>query len=558
MGSRPDDVDAIRNQLQQEVPDHLRATVDPRVKVNTAIPIGRIPPEILAHIFSFCVIAARSHNAPSNFKEAPRLRWLAVTQVCHSWREVALATATLWTDIRISTDVTNRVGRFLEFSGQALIDVYIGTHGPEWTSSIREVFLHINRIRSLEIFAFNLESFKKIRDQVPPAAPALRAARFSCIASPHADFSFSPTDFSAPFLSSLELRGLAIAWESNPFPLSLTRLHVTCSLDQSDTTRQCPIVAETIGHLHALEYLELRGVFPQFPISTVSLPLPASTVMLPKLKDIDISGCALSCVYFLDHLVFLPSTTITVNFTSSFSERNVSLLLPPLLRKLNTNAADTPFVEVEILFFGLRIFRTDPAQASTCACSPHFTVSLQGLSVNLRRPLVSLCARLPIQNCLTLSISSISYVPPDHPSWAQLFMAMANTRFIIIAYRAVISQSVSELLQLRITNAESAQKPTFVMPKLERLTFREVPFRDPDDDSSNFVTRLCKALTLRKKEGLGLQSIEIKKCWNMDGKDVSLLQQLVSVAWDNDVYFYHMSDLERRLDPRYCSATDIS
>ncbi|KAI0072774.1 hypothetical protein K474DRAFT_1573575, partial [Panus rudis PR-1116 ss-1] len=52
---------------------------------NSKVPISRLPPELLAHIFIIYVNAW-----------GPFYRWIYITHVCERWYSVALATPALW------------------------------------------------------------------------------------------------------------------------------------------------------------------------------------------------------------------------------------------------------------------------------------------------------------------------------------------------------------------------------------------------------------------------------------------------------------------------------
>ncbi|KAJ7091401.1 hypothetical protein B0H15DRAFT_835956 [Mycena belliarum] len=70
-----------------ETPGHRRKRLKAS-RSNALAPIASLPPEILAHIFLFCVT-----NADGD------LCWLVVTRVTHHWREIALGCPELWANI---------------------------------------------------------------------------------------------------------------------------------------------------------------------------------------------------------------------------------------------------------------------------------------------------------------------------------------------------------------------------------------------------------------------------------------------------------------------------
>ncbi|KAJ7823012.1 hypothetical protein B0H13DRAFT_2126038 [Mycena leptocephala] len=74
-----------------ETPRHRRRRLEAS-RLNALAPISSLPPEILSHIFLFCV----SSNPVVG---TSGLGWLAVTHVTHRWREVALGCPELWANI---------------------------------------------------------------------------------------------------------------------------------------------------------------------------------------------------------------------------------------------------------------------------------------------------------------------------------------------------------------------------------------------------------------------------------------------------------------------------
>ncbi|KAL0064612.1 hypothetical protein AAF712_008438 [Marasmius tenuissimus] len=64
-----------------------------RQQLNHLTPISKLPPEILSHVFSFCVTHPYSRTLAKNT--------LAFTQACRTWRTLALSTSKLWSTIDI-------------------------------------------------------------------------------------------------------------------------------------------------------------------------------------------------------------------------------------------------------------------------------------------------------------------------------------------------------------------------------------------------------------------------------------------------------------------------
>jgi len=72
---------------------------------NLGLPVSRIPTDVLSQIFGVIrddvtnILASNTRVHPTQYQP---LSWIAITQVCHTWRELAIDTPTLWTCIILS------------------------------------------------------------------------------------------------------------------------------------------------------------------------------------------------------------------------------------------------------------------------------------------------------------------------------------------------------------------------------------------------------------------------------------------------------------------------
>jgi len=99
---------------------------------NATAPHSKLPPEMLAEIFEHYVsdpIVIRSKNTPGAVSP------LVLSQICSTWRAVAMGTPTLWNKVLIKCDdwqdakqLIDRAHKFLERSGSSLLTLY--SSGP--------------------------------------------------------------------------------------------------------------------------------------------------------------------------------------------------------------------------------------------------------------------------------------------------------------------------------------------------------------------------------------------------------------------------------------------
>jgi hypothetical protein len=127
-------------------------------------PIHSLPVELLSYILTlsahspFVADDEAADSSPSDFPFDPAnmLTTLAVSAVSRHWRDVALETPGLWTDICVSTELpddddeesrqlrntmkpnTNRIATYLARSRNAPIDILISARDPDWDFSETE------------------------------------------------------------------------------------------------------------------------------------------------------------------------------------------------------------------------------------------------------------------------------------------------------------------------------------------------------------------------------------------------------------------------------------
>lgn len=155
--------------------DVVRAAINR--KLNTFVPAGSLPPEVLIIIFEFaCCLNDDAIFTPNFTRKNSEQSWeedqdpdnacagtpLLIAKVCSVWRNIVLSAPKLWTNIIIyfENKRANRQAAMLQYwlskSGQLPLNVEItqqGCHEPTESTAVIDVLVaHAHRFRSLDLF----------------------------------------------------------------------------------------------------------------------------------------------------------------------------------------------------------------------------------------------------------------------------------------------------------------------------------------------------------------------------------------------------------------------
>jgi hypothetical protein len=293
MSARSDILEAIDNEIKS-----LEVTIQAlKCRRNILVPISRLPPEILAAIFSFL-----SHSA----WDLPfgRMEWIGVAHVCHQWREIAFNYPHFWSHIDF-TDLT--VAQMAEILARAKMSpLHLKGQIPQWNAARfdafeRQIGLHISHTRHLDIAG----DLRTVFGQLASSAPILESISLthrSCSAGLSlSQIAIPGTLFNrtAPRLTSLRLENCTI---SSKFPL----LNSLRSLEITDAMLGLEDWLDILNEMRQLEALAFHSASPNISLSLIPNSEPQRTVTLPSLTKFSITSWVRSCAFALAHLV-LPA-----------------------------------------------------------------------------------------------------------------------------------------------------------------------------------------------------------------------------------------------------------
>jgi hypothetical protein len=104
----------------------------------------------------------QNHPRPKNEGYDLCLCWIPeVTHVCHSWREIALKTATLWTDVNVdaSPGWASKFGRRSKNAALALTVDFGCKNWTAWECVMQLLRENVQRVRKLALYGLDPEHF---------------------------------------------------------------------------------------------------------------------------------------------------------------------------------------------------------------------------------------------------------------------------------------------------------------------------------------------------------------------------------------------------------------
>ncbi|KAM6502950.1 hypothetical protein JOM56_002927 [Amanita muscaria] len=186
---------------------------------NTVSPCSHLNDDVLREIFTRIIYTEdfESKNISRRFVVAGKYRpfQLGVSQVCSSWRDIALLTPQLWDNICIcdlTEDKLSTAREYLSRAGNLPVSISIeqcksGRHWQDWHSQLTD-FLSSYRIRTLEFIAEKMWGFHLVLPDLPQRSVA--ELQYLSIKSWHPDQRKAQIDLNGtryPKLAVLEIHG---------------------------------------------------------------------------------------------------------------------------------------------------------------------------------------------------------------------------------------------------------------------------------------------------------------------------------------------------------------
>ena len=262
----------------------------------TTAQIDRFPPEMLVAIFVHLSKPDLWGLKPSSFI----LDLVSVTHVCKFWRQVAIDTPDLWSEIHMTN--LEAVDTFLERSRTTPLNVDLNS---AYEDVLRSVGSHTHRLRHLSLSASRSRGYDPFATLTNPA-PLLERLVISCLADLQPRVLF---DDQVPRLRELKIFASSL-WLKTRFA-NLTSLHLTL-YDSTRTHSQFLPFLDMLRRCPTLEEMYIWwNLYDIVPPTTAQTP----TVPLPRLRKLLLRSFCFQNAKYLLHSFDLMADGIAIHLS---------------------------------------------------------------------------------------------------------------------------------------------------------------------------------------------------------------------------------------------------
>ncbi|KAK7679427.1 hypothetical protein QCA50_017481 [Cerrena zonata] len=331
----------------------LRANAALNLRKNSDLPVARLPVELLVEIFYQYIFHGadqlgdtihllNTESCSPNFFGKRDCRWLIVTQICHSWRNIVLSAPVLWS--YLTADLCN-YPRILEMalsrSAKALLNVELHRGGLMFPGMTVETWARLfeesHRIKRLDLDL----SASSLATITPNSVAPFACLEHLKISTPQDFFYYPP--YPVPMINRIleeDRPPLKIAIFNNidipshlfsNLPSTLTHLSLNVPND-----RLCSGITSFhfLRKLDKLEILHLEPIVYPAKRGDRIVALETGEFTLPHLKELSIAGDH-SCMLALLDRMKLPSITRIRTRTLSDEEHQVGPLCANVLSRIH-------------------------------------------------------------------------------------------------------------------------------------------------------------------------------------------------------------------------------
>ncbi|KAF8481686.1 hypothetical protein DFH94DRAFT_404420 [Russula ochroleuca] len=512
-----------RDRLRKAIDDELNSSEEftraLKSRRNALAPISRLPPEILATIFSLL--------PPSTWnKEAGHLEWIRVGHVCRLWRETALNHPRLWSYINF-TKLTPAAA--VEILARAkMAPLHVAADFTRW-SVAHPLFLesqleaHISHTCHLRISGHLQAAIERLVSSAPTLEFLSLLHKSFIFSSSHVVIPVNLFNGTIPRLTSLELENCDISWKS----LLLKGLQTLKILSPSTEAR--PKVEDWLGALNEMPQLETLILENATPIAPPAGPLisqPSRAATLPSLTRFHISASARDCALALAYLVLPALTELRVDAESQEWEGgDVQLLIPYVARNvcglLDTEPLRSILIScertrIEVVAWAmpdadLNLYDPNTSNNELVPRRLTFAATSRSWKYGVDTAIFdAVLMHIPVNSVSTLTTTNCTRLSKE-------FWLSHAPRWPLLDRARLVPASIKAFRDML---AEDAPPDGPRLPLLTNLTLVNVMVTAPR------TFHLCDMLMERVEQGVPLEVLDLRACFAAD-RAIQLLREVV-------------------------------
>ncbi|EPQ57323.1 hypothetical protein GLOTRDRAFT_137673 [Gloeophyllum trabeum ATCC 11539] len=537
-----------REELDKKIRQRINELSQLRSQRNELAPVSKLPPEVLAHIFSICSILEPFVIQPPY--GTPLHSWFKVTQVCKHWREVALNCAPLWH--RIEFSAPKWTVEMLRRSKNAPIVVRadLTYRTPNFVNTVQQALGEVHRIKELDLIAPS-QMLSRLAGSLSRPAPALESLRLSSQRlSAYMDTIYHVPDTlfqgRAPRLRRLELVNCEIAWTSG-FLANLTHLHIDKATTYDPGRPTMTQFLNVLRNTPALQSLRLKHAAPLDP---ESIDEDTPRVDLPNLTKVYIQDFVENTSGILKSLNLADNVKMKLECRASSGRENELTELVRMVQGYRLKEIEgrqhleslriiIEYGSVQIIGGSLKetaiphmaVLWTDPSAIPQI----DLTLMWHGGSNNERTKAILSAASqsLDLQHVQSLNVYCSEPVPVD--SWVSTFAKLtALSSLRLGGYRC--STLIESLARTTPVDRAEHERAPIVFPALSHIGLNDVDWSErlTENMQVDLFGAFRDWLEFRMLREAAVRDITLQNCTSIsDGKVAEFKERIRGeVSWD--------------------------
>lgn len=523
--------------LEEREAGLLKALSAVRERLNELTLPSLLPPELLAHVFSFLVLPAAIDDKtypPSNVDiESPNWDLITVTHVCRKWRTTAIGTPSLWT--RLTPTMTPSWEVFLPRAKQAPLMIVGG--GPRTIGPLhfRCMFEHRRHIQTLILTRLDRHETCEALTCLVGSLPMLSVLHIHCSQFPN-DLPELPINLLstvAPQLRELSLFGVGFPWGMGSPKLATLRHNFLSSGSASSSPANLLKILNTFSQMPALQIVDLR--VPRLTgFDAESVSHNPNVVSLPALQELRLTSYDDSCCH-LWSLLELPLPA-EISVLAGTTER---ALLANLLKRYVLRFPLQHFTTLDV-----SVLQDERGEALTTQLGQSVpAASARVPEVGLTKPIVTvggyfrfrrpihaakeMLSGLPLHAIRDLHVSMETTIGWDRVSFRDTFLPLRSVTTLKLFGSGCAAGIITALMPIRSpgdspslstpNDPEKLALDEVLFPVLAELRCHRVDFHVivTDHTGSEMLARDALTLALERRSSwfeLALRKLEVKAC----------------------------------------------